>query len=229
MSFDRTLIPVSGWAAALDLDVMCESYHDASSRVFEDYAKFAGQLLARAINLFASFKASEGAFGLSAPQVTNAEAYTTAWLQLFHRIEEWFSRRPPQMQSLVSIKSSDPAFPSPFPTVLYSSASGIAGTQFAHTAAILMLQRKPRDVTLDKNVRSILWHARQICGIALSNEHHGCWTNAVQPVWVAGRLMSHPMEHSAIVHLLEKIEQETGWATQWRIDDLKAHWGNLED
>jgi hypothetical protein len=213
----------------MDLDLMCHAYHEASKHIFEDYAKLAGQLLARAVNLFASYKASEGAFGLSAPQVVDAEAYGIAWQQLFSRIEEWFARRPPQMQPLVSIRSSDPAFSSPFPTVLYSSASGIAGTQFAHTSAILMLQRKPRGLELSRSVRSILWHARQICGIALSNEHHGCWTNAVQPVWVAGRLMSHPMEHSAIVHLLERIERETGWATQWRIDDLKAHWGNLED
>jgi hypothetical protein len=107
-------------------------------------------------------------------------------------------------------------------------AAAISGNQFAHTAAILMLQRKPRDLTPGK-VRSILWHARQICGIALSNDYHGAWTNTLQPIWIAGRLMSHPQEHAAIVRLLKIIERETGWATQWRIDDLMEHWGDAED
>lgn len=77
--------------------------------------------------------------------------------------------------------------------------------------------------------RSILWHARQICAISESNSHHGSWTNSVQPLWIAGKVMSHPSEHRAILRILERIEKEVGWDTKWRADDLKEYWGDLDD
>ncbi|KAK1144278.1 hypothetical protein N8T08_005691 [Aspergillus melleus] len=54
----------------------------------------------------------------------------------------------------------------------------------------------------------------------------GCWTNALQPLWVAGKAMSHYSEHAAIVDTLTRIERETGWATAWRVEDLKEFWGD---
>jgi hypothetical protein len=41
--------------------------------------------------------------------------------------------------------------------------------------------------------------------------------------------MSHPVEHHAIIETYKLIEQETGWGTEWRIDDLKVFWGELDD
>lgn len=48
----------------------------------------------------------------------------------------------------------------------------------------------------------------------------GAWTNAMQSLWIAGQWMSHPSEHQEILELLERIEKESGWTTQWRADDL---------
>jgi hypothetical protein len=47
----------------------------------------------------------------------------------------------------------------------------------------------------------------------------------MQPLWIAGQWMSHPSEHQEILELLERIEKESGWPTQWRADDLKEFWG----
>jgi hypothetical protein len=44
--------------------------------------------------------------------------------------------------------------------------------------------------------------------------------NSVQPILSAGRSISHPQEHEAIVRLLKKIVRETGLAARWRIVDL---------
>jgi hypothetical protein len=55
----------------------------------------------------------------------------------------------------------------------------------------------------------------------------GCWTNCVQPLWIAGKMMSHPAEHRAILDLFALIEKETGWGANWRAEDLKKHWGDL--
>jgi len=44
-------------------------------------------------------------------------------------------------------------------------------------------------------------------------------------LWVAGRFLSHPTEHRAVVNLIRKIELITGWGTTWRITDLMGTWG----
>lgn len=57
----------------------------------------------------------------------------------------------------------------------------------------------------------------------------GCWTNALQPLWIAGKVMSHHSEHAAIVQTLLRIEHETGWASSWRVEDLKEFWGDYDN
>lgn len=153
--------------------------------------------------------------------------YTTEWTQLFGFIEAWYINRPEQMKPLLTIPSDGKDPSKPFPTLLFGNAPGISGNQMYHTAALLMLKYKPADVRLTKKSHSMLWHARQICAISISNSHHGCWTNSTQPLWIAGQHMSHPSEHRAIIDIYERIERETGWATKWRVDDLKEFWGDL--
>lgn len=41
--------------------------------------------------------------------------------------------------------------------------------------------------------------------------------------------MSHYSEHAAIVETLVRIERETGWATTWRVEDLKEFWGDYDN
>ena len=41
--------------------------------------------------------------------------------------------------------------------------------------------------------------------------------------------MSHYSEHAAIVDTLVRIEHETGWATAWRVEDLKEFWGDYDN
>ncbi|OBT85653.1 hypothetical protein VE02_05802 [Pseudogymnoascus sp. 03VT05] len=136
---------------------------------------------------------------------------------------------PEEMKPLLAIPVVAEDFQNPFPTVLYGNGSAISGNQLYHTSTLMMLQVKPKGMNLGKQSRSILWHARQICAISESNTHHGSWTNSVQPLWIAGKVMSHPSEHSAILRILERIEKETGWDTKWRVDDLKEYWGDLDD
>lgn len=49
--------------------------------------------------------------------------------------------------------------------------------------------------------------------------------NSIQPLFTAGRLMSHASERRKIAELLQSIERETGWAALWRLRDLEAEWG----
>lgn len=130
------------------------------------------------------------------------------------------------MQEILSIPSNGQDSTKVFPTILFGNGPATSGNQMYHTAALLMLKYKPPNIRLNRKPRSMLWHARQICAISISNTHHGCWTNSTQPLWIAGQLMSHPSEHEAILNIYSRIERETGWGTKWRADDLREYWGD---
>jgi len=182
------------------------------------YANFVVFLCAQALELFAC----------DAPEAE----YTRRWSELFGHIEGWYAQRPPDMHAVLSqpadTKPEVTASSSPFPTLLFSNPPAISGNQLYHTAALLMLQKRPRRAVLPPTTRPILWHARRICAISICNTHHGCWTNSVQPLWIAGQVMSHPAEHRAIMSIYQQIQDETGWGANWRAEDLKAHWSQLD-
>ncbi|KAK7429351.1 hypothetical protein QQZ08_004163 [Neonectria magnoliae] len=215
----KTLIPVSHWASKRTLEADIESFR--STKDFEHWANYAVYLIAHVLDLLAPLPSET----LQAP-TRNDPKFRARWLKLWKYICDWHHRRPAPLLPTMTIPSSDA---SPFPTILFSNPSAISGNQLHHTASILMLQNQPPSVRLASKPRSILWHARQVCGISISNDHHGAWTNGIQPLWIAGRCMSHASEHKAILELLGRIERESGWRTRWRADDLKEFWGDLGD
>ena len=217
ISSSRSLIHVDHWASGIDLDTDVALFRakpggDAS-------ACQAVYLCAQILELLASRTAIAERVGASPPVVDGA--FTGRWLDLWRYLQAWYSQRPAEMLPVTSTTVST----SPFPKILYSNPAAISGNQVFHTASILMLRHKPSAITIKPKPNSIFWHARQICAISTSNDHHGAWTNAVQPLWVAGQWLSHESEQKAILELLEKIEVETGWGTKWRAEDLKEFWG----
>ncbi|CAM1507474.1 Fc.00g071150.m01.CDS01 [Cosmosporella sp. VM-42] len=215
----KTLIPVAHWASKTNVEADVQLFRSTTD--FEQWANYAVYLIASVLDLLAPLPAET----LQAP-ARNDPKFRTRWLRLWKHICDWHHRRPAPLLPIMTIPSSDK---SPFPTILFSNPAAISGNQLHHTASILMLQNQPSAVRLASKPRSILWHARQVCGISISNDHHGAWTNGIQPLWIAGRCMSHPSEHRAILELLGKIERESGWGTRWRADDLKEFWGDLGD
>lgn len=142
------------------------------------------------------------------------------WLELWHDLQNWLQERPAE---IVPVKSLDSR---PFPQILFIHWAGISSNQLYHTASILLLNSLPRGITPDPGLSgSAIWHAKRICGISLTNPHQGCLNNAIQPLWIAGRLLSHKSEHLLLAKLIRSIESMTGWATSWRIADLELTWG----
>lgn len=225
ISLEKTLIPVYKW-------VGCESLVEDSQVLsanssFDMFANSMVYLTGRVVDLLCNFGRWEQRHSGPGAMYTNNQ-YVAEWLQLFDLIETWHRNRPQEMKSILVIPSQQYDPPRPFPTVLYPNPPAIAGNQMYHTAALLMLKHKPASLHLAQKPRSMLWHARQICAISISNGNHACWTNSTQPIWIAGQLMSHSSEHKAILELYERVERETGWSTKWRANDLIEHWGDLE-
>ncbi|EME44130.1 hypothetical protein DOTSEDRAFT_71818 [Dothistroma septosporum NZE10] len=229
ISSERTLIPMDKWIGPGELLTDYTLLLNRNS-MFDMYANRMVYLCGRVVDLLCSSGKWEQRGHLGA-HTMDANDYLKQWSRLFEVLERWYLDRPEEMKPLLTITSPSGvlADASPFQTLLYGNGPGVSGNQMYHTAALLMLKFKPSHIQFAKKPYSILWHARMICAISISNSHHGCWTNSVQPLWIAGQHMSHPSEHQAILGIYERIERETGWATRWRADDLREYWGESED
>ena len=216
----KTLIPVTAWTPHRDLHSAIHLFR--CSRDFGTYANQAVFLMAQVVDLIASI-GSDMTGILFSNSPSQSSDLTKRWKDLWEIIDEWYQYRPGEMHPVFTSSAAE----APFPTVLFTNAPAISGNQMYHTAAVLMLQHRPPNAILRSKPRSILWHARRIVGISRSNGHHGAWTNSLQPLWIAGKVFGSPEEHKIIVDLLDRIERESGWATQWRVDDLRDWWGEL--
>jgi hypothetical protein len=157
---------------------------------------------------------------LGVPNGCTAEVFLSRWNDLWDDLQAWVDLRPDELLPMQTIESR------PFPQILYLHWAAISSNQLYHTACILMLTSMPnRRDAIPGVAGSCVWHAKRICGISLTNPHQGCLNNAIQPLWLAGRLLSHESEHTILVNLIRDIESITGWGTCWRIPDLGAAWG----
>lgn len=181
------------------------------------------------------------ALELGQPDQQDTRPFSEQWHQLWKELRRWVQERPPAMLPVPNIMNQPPLplLPSPvpqphtkpFPTILFSHNAAISGSQLYHTACILMLEMRPSDIghgaDRDDSAHELssIWHARQICGISCTNLHKGSRVNAIQLLYVAGRLFTHISERVEIARLLRTISNDTGWDTRGTLRDLEAEWG----
>lgn len=143
------------------------------------------------------------------------------WYMLWEQLSEWADHRPPEM---LPIDSTDTT---PFPRIFFAHWAAISSNQLFHTSSVLLLtaNNRPKLESVGSPTTSTKWHVKRICGISLANPHEGCLNNAIQPLWIAGRLLSHSSEQALVVKTIRHIEVLTGWTATWRIRDLEQTWG----
>lgn len=224
ISEEETIIPIHNWTPRTMSPHQASQLFLASRANFDTYANYTVYLCAQTLGVLCGASKHHHPSCFSC-QYLDGDTFVDRWQGLLDRVEQWYGQRPSQMKPIFSGYTPG-GREMPFPTVIYGNGAAISGNQLYHACALLLLQRKPKTVSLSRKPKSVLWHARQICAISASNTHHGCWTNALQPLWLAGKAMSHCSEHEAIVETLTRIERETGWATAWRVEDLKEFWGD---
>ncbi|KIY01460.1 uncharacterized protein Z520_03012 [Fonsecaea multimorphosa CBS 102226] len=150
--------------------------------------------------------------------------FEVQWRRLWTDLQHWYSHRPPSMQPVKATPGDGDEL---FPDILFVHRAAISSNQSYHTACILMLElHKPRTETAPGSSQdSIIWHARRVCGISLTNPHRGNLINAIQPLCLAGRYFTHLDEHLAVARLLRLIHESTGWGSLGRIKELEILWG----
>ncbi|KAJ5306838.1 hypothetical protein N7508_005853 [Penicillium antarcticum] len=149
------------------------------------------------------------------------------WNRLWDELHYWLDQRPPAM---LPIKTTGMGSGQIFPEILFAHWAAISGNQLYHAACIMMLDMRPIErcpglVPASKPYFSAIWHARRVCGISLTNPHSGNLINAIQPLYIAGKLLSHRSEHVEVAKLFKIIERTTGWGALWRLRDLERAWG----
>lgn len=113
----------------------------------------------------------------------NETSCSKDWFEMWTELQSWRQNRPAELLEFDFPGDEDSFAGSLFPFVLFAVPCAISSNQLYHTACLLLLDIKPPsvDVSYEGSSSAGLWHARRICGISSSNEHHGCLNNAIQP------------------------------------------------
>ncbi|KAI6582778.1 hypothetical protein MCOR06_008379 [Pyricularia oryzae] len=185
------------------------------------YANYAVYLCSKACGLIASrTQFSE----LGKTNGCDDSEYTDQWLRLWAELQRCIDERPVDILPIQVVEASESS-PSPHiisslgcyfinSTLPYSMSIAFRHSAFSRTAR--SSERSSRLASLPRQAH--MWHLAD-------KPHQGCLNNAIQSLWLAGHLMSHPVEHKVVVELIRYIEATTGWGTSCRIPDLKVALG----
>ena len=182
----------------------------------EGYAKYAIFLSSIVNQSFPNTSETRGS--------NNTPTAKARWLTLHDLLEDWHNCRVEEMVPLMSYPSILDDHHHPFPMVLYGCNSACLGNLLYHTASITLLDNRPNTIELPKSNKSMIWHARQICGIV--SEHHDAAVrvNAMRPLSTAGKVVRSQEEKKAVLTLFKDIEKQTGWDTSSKVAELEMYW-----
>ncbi|EYE92302.1 uncharacterized protein EURHEDRAFT_517850 [Aspergillus ruber CBS 135680] len=197
ISEEETIIPIHNWTPRTMNPHQASQLFLASKANFDTYANYTVYLCAQTLGVLCG--ASKHHHSSCFPcHYLDRDMYVDRWKGLLDRAEQCFWE--PIISCLCIIITT-------------------AETE----DSFVITEAKIRFMACPANLRHFSFKHTSVCTISLI---YGCWTNALQPLWLAGKAMSHCSEHEAIVNTLTRIERETGWATAWRVEDLKEFWGD---
>lgn len=181
-----------------------------------------------------SIASPESAFSSpGSPEVFSVNAANTSWHTLWVGCQPWYDSRPLEMQRLVDVGSLemsqiDPSNLASFPIQLYTNAAAVQAAIFYHITALLLLEHKPRLLSIPgrrHHFTSRSWHVRAIAGIATSNTFPEQW----DPIVIASLLytardITHVAQQDALLGCFQEISNHTGIPLDDEIEKLQAHW-----
>ena len=145
--------------------------------------------------------------------------------------------------------------PHPFDEICYDLPMCAATMMHYHMARILLLISMPQESEAHVNAvgtitslsterrEEVVQHCYEIwyvalpewwtslltwplsSGIASARPAAAVRTYMVQPLYVAGRCLTHHRERKAILDLLKGIQKDLGWSTKDRVQQLEREWG----
>jgi len=168
------------------------------------------------------------------------------WNLLSRELQDWRCSLPASFVPSARTRSTDTVgtfdnseghCPLNFEKIWYEASICAATMHSYHMACILLLTNQPQESTavrssvsarLDsyrQSEREALRHAREICGISLTNPPDSVRVHSVQALFVAGQVFTDSRDLEVVLELLSGIERDLGWTTSHhasRIADLLA-------
>ena len=157
------------------------------------------------------------------------------WKRLNHEMEIWNHGIPETFMpsSIIPIRP----YGTNLTEVWHSIPVCAATVLLWHFGQILMLTHKPEEVspgrtTVAAKLKSyrglqteIEYHSRQILGLCLARPEAAVRIHALQPLYMAGQCLTDDGERQVVLDLLRGIEEDLGWVTDYRVQQLLQEWG----
>ncbi|CAL8575735.1 hypothetical protein XPA_001640 [Xanthoria parietina] len=170
-----------------------------------------------------------------------------SWHHLIHQMQTWFNGLPETFMpsAIIPVVRPDGAS-SNLTEVWLSIPVCTATTLLWHFSQILLLVHRPPHIipphrprhrrraataiadriTAYRTLQSeILYHSRQILGLCLARPDAAVRIFALHPLFVAGQCLTEVGERRVVVELLRGVERDLGWATGYRVRQLREQWG----
>ncbi|KAH8815956.1 hypothetical protein F5884DRAFT_747475 [Xylogone sp. PMI_703] len=164
------------------------------------------------------------------------------WRELENELQVWYDGLPDTFKPVARLPPiTDGSIPSDspraiFPEIWYSIPMCASTMQSYHMARSLLLINKPHESTVRRSTVSdrlnsyrtieaeARHHSHEICGIALGRPEASVRINQVQALFVAGQILNDSRERQIVLDLLRGIEEDLGWATDYRVRQLLKEW-----
>lgn len=123
-----------------------------------------------------------------------------------------------------------------FTELWYSLPMCASTMQTYHMSQILLLLNKPKETVRGHGTvrghmasyQSLLGacqkHSREIVGISLGRSDEAVRIHSVQPLFTAGQCLSDARERQVVLQLLRDVENDIGWASDYRVQQLLQQW-----
>jgi len=166
------------------------------------------------------------------------------WNEIATQVQTWYEGLPDTFMIYATWHPEDIPFnlrdrtdTTAFPETWYMFPMAASTMQSYHMAQILLLINKPQHSTSGRSsvlrrlgsYRTIAAtcesHSMAICNIARSKPNASVRIHSVQPLFIAGQCLRQREERLEVLELLRSIEFDTGWATEYRVQQLLVEWG----
>lgn len=165
------------------------------------------------------------------------------WRELEKELQVWYDGLPDTFKPIARLPPVTDGSLSPdaaramFPEIWYSIPMCGSTMQSYHMARSILLVNKPHESTVRRSTvfdrlnsyrtieAEVRHHSKEICGIALGRPNATVRVHQIQALFVAGQIFSETRERRVVLDLLRGIEEDLGWATDYRVQKLLKEWG----
>jgi hypothetical protein len=148
------------------------------------------------------------------------------WRRLKDWCDAWNENIPRTMHPLAYLYPSQTMSQSAFPEIWLIKRTTIVARLFYHTAMVLLAQINPYMPVETEEMRDMQnRHSTQICGIVAHVKDRGVASVALRSLAIAAECLTNRVEQEEVLHIFNKIRQETGWNVGFVNKDLKERWG----